>query len=162
MNMKTITHLETRETIDQDGEIKTIENTKTIKIKQEEDYIKLYIKHINYLNDLPLGLESLIYQILKYVTFGNQIIINSSIKRKIAENLDKKFNTVNQYITKLVNLEILIREDRGVYYLNPLLYGKGKWEDILKLREKLEINIEYKEDSYTITHKHNRQKNLSS
>jgi predicted transcriptional regulator len=87
------------------------------------------------------------------MSYGNKIIINSYIKRDIAVRLGKTFNTVNQYITKLSESKILIREGRGVYYLNPLFYGKGKWKDILELREKLEVKISYEDGIYKITHK---------
>lgn len=153
-------YLETRETLNKDGVIEQTETIKSIKIPKEEDYIKLYIKHINYLNNLPQGLDPLIYCLLEYVTYGNKIVINSSIKRAIAQKLNKEFNTINQYMTKLVKHDILIREDRGVYILNPALYGKGKWEDIIKLRKELELNITYKDDSYTITHKNKNQPKL--
>ncbi len=136
------------------GEVKEKETKTTVRIPQEEDYVKIYIKHINYLNDLPQGLDAIIYAILKRISYKNQIVINAAIKRQIAEELGKKFNTINQYITKLVKNNILIRVDTGIYYLNPALYGKGSWKDILELRKKLEIIIEYQEGKYTIKHKY--------
>ena len=60
------------------------------------------------------------------------------------------------YITKLVKKDILIRIDTGVYILNPIFYGKGKWKDILNLREKLEIQIIYEENQYKIIHKYKK------
>lgn len=141
------------EYVDQFGEVHQKEVFQSYSLAAEDDYIKIYIKHINYLTNLPLGLEGLIYELIKTVNYGNQIVINSYIKRKIAENIGKSFNTVNQYITKLADSKIIIREGRGVYYLNPLLYGKGKWKDIVDLREKLEVKIQYEEGKYLITHK---------
>lgn len=120
--------------------------------ENEDDYIKIYIKHINYLANLPSGLEGLIYELLKNMNYGNKIVINSFIKEDIARNIGKTFNTINQYITKLVESKILIREARGVYYLNPLFYGKGKWKDIADLREKLMVSVIYEDGKYTINH----------
>jgi hypothetical protein len=51
-----------------------------------------------------------------------------------------------------VDHSILIREDTGIYYLNPEFYGRGSWKDIVKLRKNLEININYSEDGIKITH----------
>lgn len=138
--------------VDDNGEVHQKESFQTYSISGEEDYIKIYIKHINYLSNLPTGLEGLIYELIKCMNYGNKIVINSHIKRDIANNLEKSFNTVNQYITKLVDNKILIREGRGVYYLNPLFYGKGKWKDIIDLREKLKLEIEYEDGLYKITH----------
>lgn len=154
--MKTVKYQHTNQTTDAEGNITESTTTREFKIPREEDYIKIYIKHISYLNDLPKGLDDIIYALIQYTTYGNQIIINSSIKRKIAEDLGKSFNTINQYITKLVKNDILIREDTGVYYLNPAIYGKGKWEDILKLRKELEVHISYEDGKYTVSHKHKR------
>jgi len=141
------------EYVDQSGEVHRKEIFQSYSLPAEDDYIKIYIKHINYLSNLPSGLESLIYELIKTMNYGNQIILNSHIKRGIAENIGKSFNTVNQYITKLSESKIIIREGRGIYYLNPLFYGKGKWKDIIHLRESLEVKIEYENGVYKITHK---------
>lgn len=138
--------------IDEFGEVHQKESFQSYSIAGEDDYIKIYIKHINYLSNLPSGLEGLIYELIKCMSYGNKIIINSYIKRDIAIRLGKTFNTVNQYISKLVDSKVLIREGRGVYYLNPLFYGKGKWKDIIDLRDKLQVKIHYQDGKYTITH----------
>lgn len=138
--------------VDEHGEVHQKEITQSYSFSTEEDYIKIYIKHINYLSNLPSGMESLIYELVKCVGYGNRVIINSHIKRQIAERLGKGFNTVNQYISKLSESKILIREARGTYYLNPLFYGKGRWKDIVELREKLRLTIQYADGEYVINH----------
>lgn len=158
--MKKINVIEKNEKIDYEtGEIKESITKLQYKIPQEEDYVKIYLKHINYLNNLPQGLDSIIYELLKYVSYSNKIVINSSIKRQISNSIGKSFNTVNQYITNLVKHEILLREDVGMYILNPCFYGKGRWEDILKLRKEINISISYKENQYTITHNLKEEEN---
>ena len=154
--MKNIVYEHTDIVTDKNGEVKEYKQTRTVKIPKEEPYIKLYIRHINYLNNLPKGMDNITYEVIKRTNYENEIIINSEIKRRIAKKLGKTFNTINQYITKLVQHDILIRTGKGVYILNPLFYGKGKWKDILELREKLEISITYEEEKYTITHKYKK------
>lgn len=155
--MSKITYIEENIKINAEtGEISEQETKRVIKIPREEDYVKIYIKHINYLNNLPNGLDEIIYALLKKINYQNQIVINSAIKRQIANELGKTFNTINQYITKLVKNDILIRVDTGIYYLNPIFYGKGSWKEILELRKELEISIEYKENQYTIKHKYKK------
>ena len=139
--------------VDENGEVHQKEVFQSYSLGAEDDYIKIYIKHINYLSNLPVGLEGLIYELMKSVNYGNRIVINSHIKKEIAKNIGKSFNTINQYMTKLADSKVLIREGRGVYYLNPMFYGKGKWKDIVELREKLEVKINYQEGEYLITHK---------
>jgi len=150
-----ITYLEKTEKINfKTGEITEEETLNVIKLPKEEDYVKIYIKHINYLNNLPNGIDTIIYALLKRINYDNEIYINNHLKKKIAEEIGLKVSTINMYITKLVNNDILIRIDRGVYILNPIFYGKGKWKDILELRKKLEITIEYQEGKYIIKHKY--------
>jgi len=154
-NVKKITYLEEEFKINNEtGEIQEKSTCRTIHLPREEDYVKIYINHINYLNNLPQGLDAIIYALLKRINYQNEIVINSAIKRQIAKELKKTFNTINQYITKLVQNDILIRVDTGIYYLNPIFYGKGSWKDILELRKKLEITIEYQEGKYIIKHKY--------
>lgn len=141
------------EYVDQFGEVHQKQVFQSYSLAAEDDYIKIYIKHINYLSNLPLGLEGLIYELIKMVNYGNKIVINSHVKRDISINTGKSFNTINQYMSKLVESKVLIREGRGVYYLNPMFYGKGKWKDIVDLRERLEVKIQYEEGNYKITHK---------
>jgi hypothetical protein len=137
--------------VDENGEVHQKESFQTYSLGAEDDYIKIYVKHISFLSNLPSGLDGLIYELIKSVNYGNRIVINSHIKREMAVNVGKTFNTVNQYITKLVDNKVLIREGRGVYYLNPLFYGKGKWKDIIALRERLQINLVYEEGKYSLT-----------
>ena len=140
------------EVVDEFGEVHQKQIFQSYSLPTEDDYIKIYIKHINYLANLPSGLEGLIYELLKNMNYGNKIVVNSSIKQNIAKNIGKTFNTINQYITRLVDSKILIREARGVYYINPLFYGKGKWKEICELREKLMLNIIYQDGKYIINH----------
>jgi len=151
---KKITSMTVTEQVDSNGEVVTRSMTNTFKIPQEEDYVKLYLKHVHYLCNLPNGLDAVIYELLSKMNYENDIVLNAGIKKKIAKNIGKELNTVNQYISKLVHYGVLIRIDTGVYKLNPMFYGKGSWKNILELRESLEMNIQYSDSGVVITHKY--------
>lgn len=121
------------------GEITESEETHTMNISSEPNFIKLYLDDILYLSDLPKGLNSVLYNLLKRMGYGNQIIVNISVKRQIATELNLAVATINNTITKLVKGDILIREDVGMYTVNPHLFGKGQWKDIARLR----LNVTY-------------------
>lgn len=55
------------------------------------------------------------------------------------------------YITDLHKQKFLIRKNRGVYILNPYIFGKGNWGDIYNLRKELELDIIFKEGEIEIT-----------
>ena len=164
MNMKKIESYEVHESIDKEtGKVNRREEKKVVRIPQEEDYIKVYIKHINYIANIGNKYNSLIYQLMSYMNYRNDIVLVAAIKKEIAKELGLTLNTINRYITQLVEKDILIRKDIGMYILNPYFYGKGKYKDILELREELEINIKYDKnnpDGFVMTHKFQTKKEL--
>lgn len=124
------------------GEIQEVKTHKESRLPNEPNYIKLYLADILYLNDMPTGLNSILLALLKRMTYQNDIVINSSVKRLIAQDVGKAFNTVHQAITQFVKGQILIRKDVGMYVFNPHLFGKGEWKDILSLRTTITYNLE--------------------
>ena len=126
------------------GEIKKELQTHSYKMKVEPNFIKMYLGDLVLLVDLPKGISSVLYQIIKYMGYNNIVVLNKGIKSRIAKELNSTVGTVSQAITPLVQKEILIREDRGVYLLNPYLFGKGKWEDIRKIRLYVDYTPQYK------------------
>ena len=147
-----ITYLEKERKIDYEtGEIKEEKTAKTIKIPKEDNYIKLYIKTIGLLHNLPNSADKILFELLKYVNYDNEIIINKSVKQNIARRLGLSLSRINMYITDLHKQKFLIRKNRGVYILNPYIFGKGNWGDIYNLRKELELDIIFKEGEIEIT-----------
>ena len=128
------------------GEMISKRANKTLSWGTEPPYIKLYLQDILYLTDIPNKHESVLYQLLKRVTYageknGMEVVINSSLKRRIAKELDfKNIGSISNAITNLVKGKVLIRKDVGIYQFNPFFFGKGDWQDISRLR--LEINYD--------------------
>lgn len=118
----------------------------TLSWGNEPPYIKLYLQDILYLTDIPNKHESVLYQLLKRITYageenGMEVVVNSSLKRRIAKELGfKNIGSISNALTDLVKGKILIRKDVGIYQFNPYFFGKGDWQDISRLR--LEINYD--------------------
>lgn len=140
-----------------DGEIVKEVTATTYAVKNEPDYIKIYLKDILYLKDLPKGLNKVLLALLQRANYGNEIILNASIKRQIASEVEMEYNSVCQTLTKFVKGKILIRRDSGIYYANPLLFGRGKWSEIHSLRLTLDYNFEGRTFNAEITNKNNEQ-----
>jgi len=133
LNRKTVTYQETAATINDDGE--SVETSfKTISRPKEDDFIKLYISNIGYLHQLKPNQQELLYYFLKSMNYSNLIVINKTIKEMIAEESGKSFGTVENALTSYVNSGIFLRKGRGVYIANPYLFGKGRFEDIQRIR----------------------------
>lgn len=117
------------------GEIKHEEELIDAYIDKEPDYVKLYLKDIVALNDLPKGLDRVINVLLKTMSYDNMIILNSFIKKQMTEELGyKTVQVLNNNINKLVNAEILYRKGTGTYQVNALYFGRGHWNDIQEIR----------------------------
>lgn len=126
------------------GEVK-----ETTVVKQfrgdEPNYVKLYLKDISYLYDLPATAGNLLYELLNYVTYGTQmIVLNSTVKKMIAASTGIAMQTLNNRLQDLVNKGVLDRVDTGTFTLNPYLFGKGDWKTIRDLRnQNIHLEIEY-------------------
>jgi len=140
---KTLATYEERTTINQEtGEITEQQVVKQHKAEVEPSYIKLYLEDIAYFNGLNIK-SDLLYELLRYVNYEQEIVLNKTIKGRVAEKIGKSLSYVNNQLTNLVNEEVLIRVGVGVYQLNTYLFGKGSWKDILKHRKSLHLEVFY-------------------
>ena len=132
--------------VDENGKVKERRENKTLSWGEEPSYIKFYLDDILYLSDIPSKHEKVLYELLKKATYagesnGMEVVINSSLKRRIAQKLGvKNIGSISNAITDLVKGEVLHRIDVGIYQFNPYLFGKGDWQDISRLR--LEVNYD--------------------
>lgn len=107
-------------------------------IPPEENYIKIYIKDVSMLRGIQSWVSNALYELMKYIGYGNELVVHTCMKEDIAQELGTSINTINRAIQELHKKKILVRKARGVYIANPKIFGKGKWSDIVRLR--IEIN----------------------
>lgn len=123
---------------------------------KEPNYVKLYIDNLILINGLPKGTTDTIMELLKYMSYENTIVLNSYIKKEIAESLGfKTVQSLDNNINKLVKKGILHRIGRGTFRANAFLFGKGDWNDIKQIRFEIvfgkngieqKANFEYNEE----------------
>lgn len=134
------------------GEQTETTTTSSTKRVPEPSYVKIYLQDIEYLNKLPKGTGELIYELIKFLNYDNEIILIARNKKKICESRNIQMGTLNNQLTKLVNEKVLIRLDRGAFKMNTYLFGKGDWQDVMKHRKDLKLDIVYsKKDGRTVT-----------
>jgi Firmicute plasmid replication protein (RepL) len=151
----TVIYRETRSIISEEtGELLHHEHTQKRKLSREPDFIKLYLDDIMMLSQIPKQKSDILYLLLKKINYENEIVIIGSIKRQIADDLKCSIPTVDKSLSMLVEKNVLIRKDRGVYIANPKLFGRGKWEDI----EELRLSISYKRNGKQIKSEVEREK----
>lgn len=119
--------------IDEEGVVKS--QLKESYVDKEPDYVKIYLKDLVMLNDIPKWVSGILLELLKRMEWGNnEIVLNSSIKKRIATELDINTQTIDNALSKFVKKNIFKRLDTGIYQANPFLFGRGSWEDIRKIR----------------------------
>jgi hypothetical protein len=129
------------------GEVSTVEHTNVVKLPTEPPYVKLYLDDIQRLYDLPNN--TILYELLRRMNFDGEIVLNSSEKKKMADKLDMKVQSIDNYLTKLKKADVFTSVAKGTYLPNPSLFGRGEWLKILDRRKKYEsikLNITYSED----------------
>lgn len=127
------------------GELLAIEKEYTIVYESEPSFIKLYLSDIGRLHKMQSRTMAVLLELLKTVDYENMISVPLGLKQKICERIgifkeDKdgeqipNANVFNQHIAKLVEAKLIFKKSAGTYMANPLLFGKGKWSDIRKIR----------------------------
>lgn len=120
--------------VNEHGEYLSESKTTTFSVEKEPDYVKLYIKDILRLTDIPKSGNAILFAVLRRMSYNSEIALFSPIKRGIASELGISEVTVEKAVELFTKKSILIRKERGLYIVNPFFFGKGKWEDIRKIR----------------------------
>jgi len=150
------------ETDTRTGEVTRAIHQKRVKYKQEEPFLKLYLKHIMIYNELPTKHADILLALGEHMTYADDsppqtVYLNGALKEKIADTCGISVRTLNNSLTELVKAKMLFRPlrdgvpIRGTFTINPFIIGKGEWKDVVKLRIAIEfdadgkkLDIEYK------------------
>lgn len=122
------------------GEITKQTTSNVISWGAEPDYVKLYLQDVLYLSDMPTQYTAALMSLLRRTSYagdeyGMCVVLVPAIKDQICKELGfQKRQSLDNVLNKLVKGEILFRVERGMYRLNPYLFGRGTWSDIAKIR----------------------------
>lgn len=112
----------------------------------EPDYIKLYTSDVSKLLGVSDCYSDILYQILKATTYDNTVVLNSDRKQTISQATGFAVKTIEKSVTHYIESGILCRKNRGTYIVNPNLFGKGKWDNVKKIR----LTVTYDKDGRLI------------
>lgn len=139
---KTIIYQDTRTTIDEvSGEIVETTSDKVVKIPQTPDFVMAFTKDIGYLSALSGGAAKLLFGLMGVVDRNNEITLNASRKKLLAEQTGLKLGSIDSTLHQLKKKGIILTIDKGIFALNPHLFGKGKWKNIQKMRMSIEYDF---------------------
>ena len=91
----------------------------------KEQYIN-YIFDICRLFKLPPKSDDILFSILELLDETNKVYLTKTVKTTIAKKTDKKINTIDKYVTTLVDAELFSRDDRGIYIATSKLFNNWK------------------------------------
>ena len=111
-----------------------------VQFNKEPEFVKLYLDCLALFSrneGLDACLNDMLLAVLKrmsYATDDQIVCLNAYIKEQICNETGKSIKRLEQAITKWVKSKVLVRVARGVYKVNPNIFGKGDWIDIERLR----------------------------
>ena len=133
--------------IDSNNQLKRKVSITESRIPREPSFVKLYIDDIMLLHNMPATASSLLHLLVRKLDYDGYISLNAASKRLFAEELGVSVSSINNQFYKMVKKDILRRKDTGLFMLNPMLFAKGSWIDVLALRESyFQLSITYSPD----------------
>lgn len=146
------------------GEIKSRSESRVFNMGAEPDFIKLYLQDVLYLSDMPTQYSDVLLSLLKRVTYASDeygmcVVLVPGIKDAVCDEVGfKKRQSLDNVLQKFVKGKILYRVGRGIYRLNPYLFGRGTWSDISRLRLEISYDLSGRTFSTVVNHKSNNKK----
>lgn len=138
---KRVNHIVETVSLDvESGEVIQETQTSIYTLDREPDFVKLYVDDIRHLYNISN--TDILLAFVRKMNYDNEIALNASIKRDISNALGTTVSNIDKMISKYVQKDILIRKDRGLFLVNPYLFGRGKWQDIRKIRLSIEYTLE--------------------
>lgn len=125
------------------GEVK--KEKYTVQFAPEPNYVKLYLDCLGVFSGnagLAVNLNGIFLEVLKLVSYADDdqlIVLNRYIKKRIADKVGLSPRRIEQALGIWVENKVLIRVARGIYQLNPYLFGKGDWRDVESLRASMDF-----------------------
>lgn len=124
------------------GEVISSTSQQVSLFEKEPPYVKVYLEDIGRLNNLNTSEQKVINELVYNMGFNNVVPSYKPVKEMIALKLGMQYNTLDKAIKELHRKGILIRKARGLYIMDPLIFGRGSWKDVSKIR----MTIEYLPD----------------
>ena len=143
-NSETVIHTENGQTVS-----KTVHQT--YKMDTEDSYVKFYFEGLAYIRDMPSDCFALLCKLMELCTYAEptqadgtndsfHINLMTSRKKRIADEMGyKNIKSVSNLLTELIDGGVLFRLDKSCYRLNPWLFGRGEWRNMVAIREVSDI-----------------------
>ena len=164
----------TKETVDnKTGEVVADTHTFSKKVKTKDEFVKLYIENMDFLQSLTSGETKILLYAMKNINYTNSFSFTSDFMGYFVENNILKKSSVYNGIKSLTKKRVFIKATdemkkefglygNDIYFINPDIVGKGSFSDLKELKRtivktfdfenlqmKQEVTTEVKYDVFT-------------
>ncbi|MEC1376501.1 replication/maintenance protein RepL [Heyndrickxia oleronia] len=97
-------------------------------MQEKEQFLKVqhFLEDVLVLHGVSKNMSQLLFELFPYINPEGHIIINSFLKKEIAEKTKMSKGTIDNTLSKLNEVGLLIRLDRGTYELHPVIHEAKK------------------------------------
>lgn len=134
---------------DEHGEVKRTSEVNKVtqifdtKMLVEPPYVKMYLDQIAYIRGIPASLMDTMYALLLHMGYDGYITLSARLRTNIAEKLGISKKTLSNRIAELINDNLMTRSSPNDFLVNPDIFGKGSWSDIVKRKKEFKIKMEF-------------------
>ncbi|MCF2649687.1 replication/maintenance protein RepL [Niallia circulans] len=89
--------------------------------RSEFPKVQAFLEDLLVLHGMSKGNARLLFEMIPYVNQDNQMIINAFLKKELAEKTGISKGTIDNALTKLTEVGLFTRLDRGAYQIHPVL-----------------------------------------
>lgn|GEM_PF-678275 len=136
----------TKETVDnKTGEVIADTHTFSKKVKTKDEFVKLYIENMDFLQTLTSGETKILLYAMKNINYTNSFSFTSDFMGYFIENNILKKSSVYNGIKSLTKKRVFIKATdemkkefglygSDIYFINPDIVGKGSFSDLKEVK----------------------------
>lgn len=114
-------------------------------VNAEFNKVQSFLEDLLILHGLRKNIAPIVFEMFPYLNQQNQIFVNAFMKKELAVKTETSKGTIDNTISKLYEVGLLERIDRGTYTLHPILFNIN---NLLK-NESASIRITYTPENRT-------------
>jgi hypothetical protein len=119
---------------------KSVGFTSIPKVGEKITFALLFFESLEELMKKNISI-SLLFQLVKRMDDKNLAYLNSTNKREMATSIGIQPTSLDVYLTKMVDQQVLVRVGTGTYMVNPDYFGKGSAHKTRALRVVFESHL---------------------
>lgn len=133
------------------GEITKENIVQSVVFGSEPPYIKMYLDDLSDILNIPNAQRTVLDLMLPKLDYDGYITLSTRYRKEMASKLNITDQSLRNSIAKLVKAGIIQNTGRGEYMVNPFLFARGEWKNIVEQRQEFTLKITYSESGRTIT-----------